>query len=72
MIHLGHRSPAAGELVFLPDAQWHQLVACLVAAAHAPASPHAAAADGLAGLVCPQSCRADVLAVAQPPPENWG
>lgn len=47
---------------YLPDANWHKLLADLVAAAHHPADPKVAIAELICGFVAPHSARAEIEA----------
>lgn len=49
---------------YLPAAQWHYLIANLVAAAHHPADPQTAVAEIICGFVAPESARNDIEAEA--------
>lgn len=47
---------------YLPDAEWHHLIAKLIAAAHNTADPRLAVAELVSGYVAPESRRADIEA----------
>lgn len=45
---------------YLPDAEWHHLIAKLIAAAHSTADPRSAVAELVSSYVAPESSRADI------------
>lgn len=51
--------------LFLHDHLWQRLVADLIRAAGDDADPHATVGEVLSQLILPESCRADVEALAK-------